>query len=157
MLLHDFLAAAALPKLLPVSTLVQVPSDAFCVPYQLPDFAKLNMLSPAPKSANKKLLRSPGFKTDSQQENGCILGSANTPTPVKFGATGAPIISEFDLQSGNKKEPYNLLQRASNIVDLQTKSHKNLVSPLSTKTRNIYKPVVRTPSQLQQKLSTPKP
>jgi hypothetical protein len=143
MLLHDFLAASQIPKLLPVSTLVQAPSDAFSLPFALPDFAKLNMLSPAPKSGNKMQMRSPGFKTDSQQENGCILGgSANTPTPIKFGTAGAPIISEFDLMSGNKKEPYNLLGK----VDLQTKSLKSLVSPQSCKAKNIYKPVVKTPT-----------
>lgn len=35
-------------------------------------------------------------RSDSQQDNGLILGSGNTITPHKFNAAGCIIISEFD-------------------------------------------------------------
>jgi len=84
------------------------------------------LFSPTPKSANKnsaikqirslrggeinsaqKNMKSPNAlaRTDSQQENGIIMGSmggGNTPTPHKFNGGLNPLISEFDPMSGQK-------------------------------------------------------
>ena len=58
----------------------------------------LNSAQKQMKSPNAHLQR-----TDSQQENGIIMGSmggGNTPTPHKFNGGLNPLISEFDPMSG---------------------------------------------------------
>ena len=90
----------------------------------------------------QKTMKSPNalVRTDSQQENGLIMGSlgGNTPTPHKFGAVGANMISEFDPMSGQKGEYRNTLKDnyvqsavgATNQIDMQpTRSLKTFASP----------------------------
>lgn len=80
-------------------------------------------------------------RTDSQQENGQIMGSVggNTPTPHKFGTIGGNMISEFDPLSAQKGEYRNTLvdnyvQNAVGVATQQidmapSKSIKTFVSP----------------------------
>lgn len=95
-------------------------------------------------SAQKQMKSPNGLaRTDSQQENGLILGSmgnGNTPTPHKFNGGMNPLISEFDPMSGQKDHHQRPLMdnylQAQNVatatqhVDLPaTRSLRNFISP----------------------------
>ena len=71
-------------------------------------------------------------RTDSQQENGLILGSmgGNTPTPHKFCGNGNNLISEFDPISANKVEARLIDNYMLVTQPIETaKSVKTFVSP----------------------------
>jgi len=83
-------------------------------------------------------------RTDSQQENGLIMGSmgnGNTPTPHKFNGGLNPLISEFDPASNQKEmRPMvdNYLMTQTQTVELQgTRSLRQFVSPKNTHQQTI--------------------